>query len=366
MSKDKNCFFCGSECEIYPVTSLYTVNDYRCKYCGQYLIDRCPTIPEINKKENKFKMACILNERRLKGEPGVALSDKTNKDRIISDCPMISVSELLDEFPKRPGDFRDRALLNLSRLVDSTQPFEIIRLGLATNKDYLHLFTKDKQRGYDFLHELANQGYIRFNRVQGGEQWDVFSLTNKCWEMVDNLLQTDKIESAETRQITYLRSQSIQELIAKGENHTLEFKETFQYNIKTKNIDEDVRRDSLKTIAGFLNSDGGTLLIGISDSGEAKGIARDRKTMNKADNDRFELSIRNYISNQNSKFEPLPIGYIKIEFENIQGLIVCVIDVQPLPKSKISHFENNVYVRDGNQTLKLTGRELTDWTKQRD
>ena len=134
MSTGNNCFFCGSECEIYPAPIMHNVKDYRCKYCGQYLIDHAliERVAGINKKENKFKIACILNERRLKGQSGIALSDKTDKDRIVANCPMISVSELLDEFPKRPSDFLDRALLNISRL-PKQQPFEIIKFDLATN-----------------------------------------------------------------------------------------------------------------------------------------------------------------------------------------------------------------------------------------
>ena len=39
MSEDKSCFFCGSKCEIYPAPHMRSVKDYRCKYCGSYLID---------------------------------------------------------------------------------------------------------------------------------------------------------------------------------------------------------------------------------------------------------------------------------------------------------------------------------------
>jgi len=195
---NNNCYFCGSECEIHAVTRMHNVNDYRCKYCGQYLIDRgfIGRIPGINKKENKFKIACILNERRLKGQSGVALSDKTDEDRKISNCPMISASELLDEFPKKHSDFLNRALLNLSRLVKPTQPFENIRLNMANKGDCLHLFTSDKQGCRVFLRVLAEQGYIIFNRVQAGEQWDVFCLTTKCWEKVENLQQTGEIHDS--------------------------------------------------------------------------------------------------------------------------------------------------------------------------
>lgn len=191
MSDDEKCFLCGSECEIYPAPLMHTVKDYRCKYCGPYLIDHAfiDRYPHINDAENKFKIACILNERRLKGLSGVALSYKTKGEVEDFRYPIISVDDILDEFPKKASDFLNRTLLNLSQLVGSKHPFEKVRLELATKKDYLHLFSRSTEAGFTFLQELANQEYIRFNRVRGVEQRHVFCLTAKFWEKVENLQQ---------------------------------------------------------------------------------------------------------------------------------------------------------------------------------
>ena len=138
MSEDTNCFFCGSECEIYPAPLMHSVKDYRCKYCGPYLIDHdfIGRIPGIGKMENKFKIACILNERRLKGQSVVALSDKTDKENKVCNYPRISAGDLLNDFPQKASDFLNRTLLNLSRLPE--RPFEGVRLDLEI--DYLTLF----------------------------------------------------------------------------------------------------------------------------------------------------------------------------------------------------------------------------------
>ncbi len=193
MSADEKCFFCGSKCEIDTVPTKHTVKEDKCNYCGPYLLDDFFIASYHSRNNDKFKMACILNERRLKGMEGVALSDKTDKEKRIYGYPQMSFDELLNEFPKKPSEFLNRTLLNLSRLTKPEHPFENIRLELTTNKDYLHLFTRSIEAGYTFLRELADRGYIRFNRVQAGEQLDVFCLTTKCWEMVENLQQTDEI-----------------------------------------------------------------------------------------------------------------------------------------------------------------------------
>ena len=190
MSTD-NCFFCGRECVIYPVPIKDSVKDYKCKYCGSYLIDHdfiIGDIPGIDKKENKFKMACVLNERRLKGHGGIAINNITDKEDKVLGYPQFSVDDILDEFPKKASDFLYRALLNLNRLVNPTQPFEIIKFA---EKDHLHLFTSDMRGCYAFLGELAENKYIRFNKVDAKPQQNAFFLTAKFWEMVDNLKKTE-------------------------------------------------------------------------------------------------------------------------------------------------------------------------------
>ena len=128
MSTDNKCFFCGSECEIYPAPLIHNIKDYRCKYCGPYLLDdfliKCNS--HINETENKFKIACILNERRLKGLGGIAFSDKTDKENKVCSYPQISIEDILDQFPTKASDFFNRTLLNLSRLTE--WPFDLINL----------------------------------------------------------------------------------------------------------------------------------------------------------------------------------------------------------------------------------------------
>ncbi len=191
MSEDENkCLFCGSACEIDTVPNMHTVKDYRCKCCGIYLTDDRSFInhSNINDTENKFKMACVLNERRLKGFGGVALSNKTDKERKVCDYPIISVDELLDEFPKKAGEFLNRALLNLSRLVKL--PFERNELDLEPTGKY-HLFSQDGEQADSFLKELENQGWI--SSYSNTNNWDfwAFALTTKTWEMIENVTASE-------------------------------------------------------------------------------------------------------------------------------------------------------------------------------
>jgi hypothetical protein len=155
---------------------------------------------------------------------------------------------------------------------------------------------------------------------------------------------------------------TLPELIAQGESHTLEFKETFEYDIRQKQKNDDILKSTLKTIAAFLNADGGTLLIGVSDSGQLEGLQRDFSLLPAAqrNNDKFELRIRNYLQ---GRFQPSPIGKIKISFEKLEEKTICKVDVEK--SREIHHLDGEVYVREGNKTQKLEGRDLTDWIQER-
>jgi CRP-like cAMP-binding protein len=64
-------------------------------------------------------------------------------------------------------------------------------------------------------------------------------------------------------------------LIEHGENEQVEFKSTLRKNLKTNVKDPAIELATLKTIAAFLNSRGGTLLVGVQDNGGISGISPD-------------------------------------------------------------------------------------------
>jgi hypothetical protein len=152
----------------------------------------------------------------------------------------------------------------------------------------------------------------------------------------------------------------ISELIKQGESHTLEFKEIPECNTRQNRKNNDVLFPALKTIAGFLNAEGGTLLIGVDDSGKIRGIDQYLNTMKHGNNDTFEQQIGNCLRD---RIEPHPIGKIKMSFKKFPEGTICRVDVQA-SKEHI-HLDDEVYVRDGNTTQLLKDQRLTDWIQQR-
>jgi hypothetical protein len=120
---------------------------------------------------------------------------------------------------------------------------------------------------------------------------------------------------------------SINDLIKLGESATLEFKSTLQWNLIQKKPDKALRKSVLKTIAAFLNSDGGTLVIGVEDSGHVCGLQNDLKRMHNS-TDRFANLLTTLITD----YIGAEFAYnIKIRFEPLDDQLVCVVDVDPAP-----------------------------------
>jgi type I restriction enzyme R subunit len=93
----------------------------------------------------------------------------------------------------------------------------------------------------------------------------------------------------------YLRGhRNAAELIKRGESKTLEFKSTLRWSLKeNRKDDRGVTHAVLKTIAAFLNTEGGDLLIGVADDGSVVGIEHDQLESD----DKFMLHLAQVVRN---------------------------------------------------------------------
>jgi hypothetical protein len=153
---------------------------------------------------------------------------------------------------------------------------------------------------------------------------------------------------------------AVAELIAAGESDGVEFKSTLRMNLHTKQPDEKIQLEVIKTIAGFLNAKGGTLLIGVADDGEALGVAADGFP----NEDKMGLHLANLIKDRlGSVFLP----YVHPHFEDEDELRVLVVRCEKGPKPAFvkDGAQQRFYVRGGNSTIELRGSSVTDYVKQR-
>jgi len=100
---------------------------------------------------------------------------------------------------------------------------------------------------------------------------------------------------------------NIQELIKKGESETLEFKEKFD-------------KETIETVVAFSNSEGGIILIGVSDKGEVKGTSVGKE------------ALKEWINKISQSTEPTIIvdaEVYEIENKNVVAIIVKESPIKP-------------------------------------
>ena len=105
---------------------------------------------------------------------------------------------------------------------------------------------------------------------------------------------------------------SVQEIIDGEESEIVEFKSTLRKNLHTEKNDEKMKLECLKTIAAFLNSKGGTLLVGVANNGEILGIESDGF----ANEDKMSLHL---VSIVNDRLGPESMTRIALRFEAVAG-----------------------------------------------
>ena len=157
-----------------------------------------------------------------------------------------------------------------------------------------------------------------------------------------------------------------EELIAQGESKHVEFKQTGRVNLDTKQRDPIIEQMVVKCIAGFLNAEGGTLLVGVTDSGEVFGIEKDLKTLGRKQNpDGFALWLNGLLDNL---LGPVAAAATTFHFDNYPEGTVCRVDVAPgtAPTfAKGKKGEANFYVRLNNATRLLNTAEALEYVQTR-
>lgn len=153
------------------------------------------------------------------------------------------------------------------------------------------------------------------------------------------------------------------DLILKGESDILEFKESLCWNFNTNKSDKSLVDNVIKSIAAFLNNSGGTVLIGIRNDMSFLDLKIDFEDADpgKRDKDGYELFLNNKIKDL---LGSEAIGKCKISFHILNDCEICKIVVAN-SKSPI-FFNKNFYVRNNNQSVKLSVDEFYSFIKSRD
>jgi len=153
-------------------------------------------------------------------------------------------------------------------------------------------------------------------------------------------------------------------LLVQGEGPKLEFKSSFRWDLRQERANKSLEAVILKTIAGFMNGDGGTLLIGVTDDGAIVGLKPDYSLLKKSDADGFEQALITVVS---TNLGADLCQNLHIVFHAIEGEDICRIIIKPAPRPVYLNREGGprLYLRTGGGTRDMNIQEATEYIKGR-
>lgn len=162
----------------------------------------------------------------------------------------------------------------------------------------------------------------------------------------------------------------IRRVIAAGESKVVEFKSTGRKNLHTGEKNAAMEWSVLKSVAGFMNNSGGTLLVGVADDGAIVGIEEDYPFLgSKRNTDGWELWLVDLLTRSLGKAAATDVS---LGYGEMGGLTVARIDVGPAARPVFASGKNGkgdvkeaFLVRISSSTQQLTGPEAHDYQRKR-
>jgi hypothetical protein len=157
---------------------------------------------------------------------------------------------------------------------------------------------------------------------------------------------------------------TVAELVAAGESETVEFKSSAFHSYKVEIPEKVISGSIVKTVAAFLNTNGGTLAIGVADDGAVLGLAADL-ALKSFDLDKFENALRTLLINA---VGVVAANRCHTRFEKVDTHDVCLVDVDAGVKPTYADSDKGkgmFFIRAGNTTRQLGTKETVDYIAER-
>lgn len=180
------------------------------------------------------------------------------------------------------------------------------------------------------------------------------------------ILEFTLLAVVETVIIVYVVIKSIQEeqnikdIIRQGEHEQLEFKTSFRWDVNKDQVNKELERSVMKTVTAFLNSQGGSLIIGLSDTGQVHGLESDFASLVKQNFDGFENHFNNlFVSMIGPEFR----RHVKLSLHNINDKSVSLVEVDRAHKPAYLKTDKgeDFFIRTGNATTPLKVSQVSSY-----
>ena len=173
--------------------------------------------------------------------------------------------------------------------------------------------------------------------------------------------EIQKVDQILSSVIELSSADKIKSLSRKDESKTLEFKQYFSLDLKTKTKEKYIEESIMKTICGFFNTNGGTLLIGITDRGFISGIDLEIEKFHMSSNDKFLKHFKNKFKERigEQNYPLIDYDLVSVDDKTVFN-ITC-----SRSKKEVFDKHKNFYVRTNPATDKLEGKDLVEYIDRR-
>lgn len=142
------------------------------------------------------------------------------------------------------------------------------------------------------------------------------------------------------------------DLVLAPEHERLERKSTLRWDLATGKVNKALEKAAMKTVAAFLNTTGGHLVLGVGDNQTILGIEHDCATLVRKDADGFETHFNNLF---HAMLGAHVRHAVQLQPVAIQGKECMLVTVAPSPQPVYLSDEGKeeFFVRTGNSTTSL-------------
>ncbi|WP_426360295.1 helix-turn-helix domain-containing protein [Pseudocolwellia sp. HL-MZ19] len=181
---------------------------------------------------------------------------------------------------------------------------------------------------------------------------------------VANMNNTTKLKIILELDVLELTSNAkeILKLSTMKEGKNIEYKSSVTYDIEKNEKNKNLKNECTKTIASFLNSTGGVLLVGVADDGDILGLKQDLSYCENND-DRFNLNFKEAIKNKIGSAFFNNIGWDLEQVDIDKKVLMVKVKAASSP---CWHNETEFFIRNNASSDQLRcEHELAIFTKER-
>ena len=345
---EQTCPVCLLPARVMDRPGGYDQKTVACDRCGDFFITGTADVTFRQRAEHSVdsgepRLGPQGSSRRLNASGWV----RENRPEILRHPDLVMLSGLE---PIPVGDILDRlsqALASASRTVGE-------ELDLNLPEWRARARASSRREVTSIARALEDLGLVEIGEQTIGETGCVpVAVTGTGWRKAQRRARDEQEEPGDIWR-------TVESMITQGESASVEFKSTLRLNLRTNEFDTRMEMEVLRAVAAFLNTRGGTVLVGVDDSGTPIGIDGDGFSSEDQMQNHLMSLVRDRIGRSAcAEIDPI--------FESYRGkrMLAARCHRSPEPVHVTDGKIQRFYIRSGGSTTELSPSDTVSYALTR-